>query len=64
MGSFISMLQKDVRPIISVKEARKILGIKAKEFSDDEIATLIHKTAQLTSKLWQKEQPKHDRLRQ
>lgn len=38
-----------VAPLISVKEARKLLGVSGKQYSDDNLNTLIRRYEQLAS---------------
>lgn len=55
------MLQQDVQPIISVKETRKILGIKANALSDDEIVAITQGLAMVSKTLLGTEGEKYGR---
>lgn len=50
----MSVIKQSIKPIISVKEARKMLGLSAKDITDDELFELLLQQEQIIRFIFRK----------
>jgi len=50
----VSVIKQSIKPIISVKEARKMLGLSAKDITDDELFELLLQQEQIIRFIFRK----------